>query len=573
MTDPNHDDGSFIVKTESEPTAEGPPALVSMEEAEVATSTGSSAAVGLTRKASISEVANEASGGWSAPWWLSFIEFPFRVKNPKDGAMLPEAAGWAMDSAARGPAVQVGSFIGTAVLRLASLDAGCPNPRNCENTVRSGLKPSSLLTATSAAVGVAAAILMPYVGAIVDHTSYRKTMGVISALVVVAATGTQISISVTNNNWFFILMVDAVQAFGMAVHTTAVFAYLPDLTTDEEVIPHYTTHFNIRQFCSQFVFTSLLLITGKVRGTNQSVGSSVQTARDAAGIAFGFLALFFGYAWIFLFRKRPALSKVPAGQSLLTTGFLQVKTTAAKIWKDYHALKWFMISLLWSPEAGSGVVLAIVVSFLVVDIKFTGQDIAKLSLIVQFGSVLGSLFSKWLTSKVNPLNCYRLGLIGLSVSMAVSVALVDSPDKKNTVFGLAVLWGLGLGTTYAAQRVLFCTLIPKGQETEMMGLFTFTGLIVGWLPPLISTIMNENGVDLRFGLLVIVGFCLLAVLCTLPMGIYKDATETVARDSEGKYDAVLAATKGTVFDSGTKMMDHKSDAGSGPETGETRASL
>lgn len=522
--------------------------------------TGKEAVKVMTRKASISEAADEASGGWSAPLWFSFIEYPFHVKNPKDGRKLPEAAGWAMDSAARGPANQLGSFVGSAILRMASKQAGCLDPRNCSKTLSSGMKPSSLLTATSAIVGVAAAILMPFVGAIVDHTNYRKTVGVVSALVVVGATGVQISISQDRNNWLFILVVDAVHSFALMVHTTAVFAYLPDLTTDEEVIPHYTTHFNVRQCCAQFMFTAFLLIAGKVRGANQTLASSVQTARDAAGISFAFTLLFFGYSWIFLFRKRPALSKVPEDQSLLTTGFLQVRHTAAKIWRDYHALKWFMISLLWSPEAGSGVVLSIAVSFLVVDIKLTGQDIAKVFLLLMCGNVLGAFASKWITARMNPLNTYRLGLVLLSISIAVTVAIVDSPDKIGAAYGLSVWWGVGMGLTYSAQRVLFCTLIPKGQETEMMGLFTFSGQILGWLPPLLVTIMNENGIDLRYGMLVVLGFCMLAVVCMLPMGDYMEATKRVANDSDEKYQSVLAATKATRGDGSAKTFDPDSEA-------------
>jgi MFS-type transporter involved in bile tolerance (Atg22 family) len=370
-----------IFKTEPPPeeseTVMGVPAA---EDAEVAKMEEGPVASMMQRTiSSISEAANLASGGWDAPWFLRWFEIPFQVKNPKDGKLLPEATGWAMDSCGRGPLNQVGGFIGAAVLRLATVDAGCINPGDCDNTLK-GLKPSSLLTTTSALVGVIAAILMPAVGAVVDHTRHRKLMAVLSGIIVVGMTGIQISISIERNNWFFILVVDAIQSFFLLVHSTAVFAYLPDLTTDEEVIPHYSSHFQIRQYAVQFLFASLLAIAGRVRGSDRTaLESSVQTARDGAGMAFGFGALFFSYAWIFLFRKRPALSKVPEGQNLVSTGFVKVKKTFSKIQKDYRALRWFLFSLLWSPDAGAGVVLSIAISFLTVEIGFTGQDFAKVS--------------------------------------------------------------------------------------------------------------------------------------------------------------------------------------------------
>lgn len=78
----------------------------------------------------------------------------------------------------------------------------------------------------------------------------------------------------------------------------------------------------------------------------------------------------------------------------------------------------------------------------------------------------------------------------------------------------------------------------------MMGLLSCTGQILGWLPPLVVTAMNENGVELRFGMLVITGFCMLSVICTLFMGNYQDAVNLVAADSEPKLNAVIALTKG-----------------------------
>ncbi|EEC50464.1 predicted protein [Phaeodactylum tricornutum CCAP 1055/1] len=492
----------------------------------------------LRRAQSISEaVENNDDKLCNAPWFLKFIEYPFHVKDPTRDVYLPEAAGWAMDSAGRGPLNQVGSYVGQAILRLATQDAGCLNPRTCTNTVY-GLKPSSLLTATTSIVGVVAAFLMPIVGAVVDHTTHRRLLGLVSGMAAVVLAGIQISVNA--NNWFFILCVDGALSFSLLVHTTAVFAYLPDLSLDENVLSHYTSHFNIRQYSVQVVYLGLVIITGEVRNLpSQAIATSVQTAKDAAGISFGVAALFIGYAWIFLFRPRPALSKVPEGQTLLTTGFVQVHRTGKKIWKDYWALKWFMFSLLWSPEAGAGVIQSIAVTFLTVVMKFTGLDLAKAMLVLMVGNICGSLFSKWVCQKINPLNSYRCGLMSLAVSIFVSAWTLNGPERRAAVFGFTFFWGVSMGWVNPSQRVLLCTLIPKGQETEMMGLFVFTGQILGWLPPLIFTLMNENGADIRWGFGLVTFFCGFAAICTLPMGNYYEAVAWAARQSEEKLGEVL----------------------------------
>lgn len=495
----------------------------------------------LRRKHSVSEAAEASSGGWTAPSPLNLIEMPFRVKDPKHDIYLPEATGWAMDSAGRGPLNQVGSYVGSAILRLATADAGCLNPRTCEGTVY-GFKPSSLLTATSSIVGVIGALLMPVAGAIVDHTKYRKSVGVISGILSVGIIGAQISLS--QDNWFIMLILDAIQSFTLLVHTTSVFAYLPDLTTDQEIIPHYTAQFNVRQYLAQFVYVTLVIVTGRIRGTDRSIGSSVQTAHDSAGIAFGYGVLFLTYAWTFLFRKRPALSAVPEGSNIVTTGFRQVGKTGRKIWKDYRALKWFMISLLLSPEAGAGVILSIAVTFLTVFMRFSGQDIAKANLVLMTGNVFGSLFAKKICQLINPLNSYRCGLMFLSLSIGLACVVFEGPERRDSVLGFAGAWGFAMGWTYPSQRVLFCTLIPKGQETEMMGLFTFVGSILGWVPSLIFTIMNENGVGLRWGLSLVSYFTMGAATLTLFMGDYAEAVRLVQDDSKEKLQAVIETTLG-----------------------------
>jgi MFS-type transporter involved in bile tolerance (Atg22 family) len=495
----------------------------------------------LIRKSSVSEAAEISSGGIHAPWFLSWIEYPFHISDPTTGKMLPEVAGQGMDAAARGPLNQVGGYVGSAIVRLAARDAGCRfGPGRCDKTVY-GIQPSSLLTTTSAISGVCAALLMPVFGAMIDHTEHRRLLGVISGFMAVAAVGAQISIS--QSTWFFVLWMDAIGGFSLLVHAASVLAYLPDLTLDYAVLSHYTSRINIRQFSIQFVYLSIVIIIGQVRDLDRTIESSVQTARDSAGLAFGIGALCIPYAWMFLFRKRPALSKVPEDSNLLNTGFKQVARTSKKIWKDYRALKWFMISLLWSPEAGAGVVQSIAVTFLTVVMRFSGLEIAKANLILISANLPGSMFSKWCCAKINPLNSYRGGLLLLIVSIAVACVVLEGPDNRDAVYGFSAAWGFAMGWTYPSQRVLLVSLIPKGQETEMMGLFTFVGQILGWLPPLIFTIMNEKEIDQRWGLGLVPMFCTLALLCTVPMGSYEDAIERVSKDSEAKLEEVIEATR------------------------------
>lgn len=300
------------------------------------------------RKLSISEHAAQDIDRLQAPAWLSWIEFPFRVADGSGNkVVLPEATGWAMDSAVRGPLFQFETFIGTAILRLATQAAGCRNPTKCSKTVY-GLKPSSLLTLKTVVVGVLAAFLMPIVGAIIDHTSRRKLLGIISIALVISVTF--VDIFIQHIDWFALLLLDGVRHFFLLVHGAAALAYLPELTLDHTALVHYSSRFNLRQFYAEFVFTGLVVVTGLIQGSDTTVKSSVHTSENAAGIVFGITIVLAAYAWTFLFHKRPALSKIPEKSTLLTAGLVQVGRTSRKIWRDYPSLKWFMISLMFSPE-------------------------------------------------------------------------------------------------------------------------------------------------------------------------------------------------------------------------------
>ncbi len=320
-------------------------------------------ALDLQKKLSISEHASQDSQDrLLAPPWLSWLEIPFRVADGSGNkVVLPEATGWAMDSAARGPLYQFETIIGTAILRLATQAAGCRNPTTCQKTIY-GLKPSSLLTLKTVVVGVIAAFVMPYVGAVIDHTSRRKLLGILSIALVISVTF--VDIFIQHIDWFALLLLDGVRHFFLLVHAAAVLAYLPELTLDHDALVHYSSRFNLRQFCSEFFFTFLVVISGAVQGSNATVRSSVQTAKNASGIVFGLTIVLAAYAWTFLFYQRPPLSKIPENSTLLTAGLVQVGKTSRTIWRDYPSLKWFMISLLWSPEVSLSFVVDFAVSSL-----------------------------------------------------------------------------------------------------------------------------------------------------------------------------------------------------------------
>lgn len=524
----------------------------------VNSSAASSARPAFERKLSISEQASAGSTGkFRAPSYLRWIEFPFRVKNIQTHQYLEEATGHVMDVAARGPINQTGSFVGAAMIRLAAEQAGGPNE------VIYGIKASSVLTVGSMIVGITAGITMPFVGALVDHTDHRKAMGSVSALIIVLAVGFQLMLNA--DTWFAIWVLETIGGYFLIMHQVCTMAYLPDLTHDLTEMGHYTARFMMNQYFVQGIFTSIVIAVSFTRQT-----TNLQTALLAAGLSTGIGAICFGYAWIFLFRRRPRLREIPQGHNIFTTGFKQLLVTSRVVFGEYKALKWFMIALLFSPEAGAGVILAIAVTFLTFFVNMDVKEIAVASITMLFSNIPGAMISKRMCRWINPLNSFRCAEVMFAIVNALIAGTVTGSTQrdKNLVYFYASLMGVAFGWMFPSQRTLAVALIPKGQETEIMGLISFFGQIVGWLPVFVFTAMNENGVSMRWGLASVSFFLITSCLITFFCGNYEDALELVAHTSDEYLDDYRRKSG---LESRESFADNKaSEANSKGEDGKVR---
>lgn len=482
----------------------------------------------ISRKLSVSEMASASSTRRIAtPKWLSWLEFPFRIKNNQTGEFVEEATAHAMDYSARGPINQCGSFVGSAMIRLAAvkaMKAGTP-------TIY-GMKPSSVLTVASLIVNITAGVTMPFVGALVDHTDHRKIMGTVSAFIMTVSVAVQIAIN--EDTWLAAYIFEIIGGYFLIMHQVCTMAYLPDLTHDSSEMGHYTARFMINQYFIQSIFTLIIIVVSSNWKYKEQdiISSTIATARLSAGMATGIGAILLTYAWTFLFRKRPKLREVPEGSNIFTTGFRQIAVTTKLVFKNYRALRWFMCALLFSPEAGAGVVLSIAVTFLTFFVRMTVTEIAAVSIVMLFCNVPGALISRYMCQKINPLNSFRCAEIFYATVNGLIAGTVTGPERKNLVYLYAALAGLAFGWMFPSQRTLTVAIIPKGKETEMMGLISFFGQILGWLPALLFTIMNENGVDMRWGMSIVTYFLLTSCALTFLCGSYEDAVALVAHTSD-----------------------------------------
>ena len=74
-----------------------------------------------------------------------------------------------------------------------------------------------------------------------------------------------------------------------------------------------------------------------------------------------------------------------------------------------------------------------------------------------------------------------------------------------------------------------------------MGIFTFVTQVVGWLPALIFSIMNEKGVNMQWSVSVLAWFLFVSILLLFGVGDYDAAVEQVKEVGEQEMEEMAAA--------------------------------
>jgi Vacuole effluxer Atg22 like len=122
-----------------------------------------------------------------------------------------------------------------------------------------------------------------------------------------------------------------------------------------------------------------------------------------------------------------------------------------------------------------------------------------------------------------------MALVLLITATALFAILVTGPGQYLRTYIMAFFWGTGVGWKWTCDRLTASSVIPEGQDTELMGVFLFSGQCLSWLPPLVYTAINEAGVTQRIGVASLNVWLLLSLFGYCCMGKYTTAREQVSR--------------------------------------------
>ena len=460
-----------------------------------------------------------------------------RFKAPFDGN--EEALGWAFDSIARTIAfVSTGLFFGVSLLNIAKLEAGCvieipegeTSLPECNGRIY-GVRPSSLITLYTTIVGITSATTLPIMGAILDHTTWRKTVGGGTAAAHCFIIFIQIFLS--DSNWIFMAVIQVFAAFFGWLHTLTVFAYLPELTPDPKILASWTTQFNIFFYIALFLFLLYMIPLLYFTGYEDD---HIISARIASASSFVTITPFFAYTWLKLMNDRPASQTLMEGSSLWTVGFQKVARTAGTLRNRYRSLMWFFINVAF-VEAATISIGTVAVTYMTDVIEMTSVEISISIIFLFLSGIVGTLMGKLSISYVNPITSNQI-CQGISIiNTTIGALILTGPGQQTRTYIIGGGWGFVAGWKNMVERFTTTQIIPKGQHAEMMGFYLFSSIAISWLPTLIFTIMNEAEVNPRLSLATMNIFFLGGIFALNMMESYDQviriaAASTVALDAD-----------------------------------------
>ena len=464
----------------------------------------------------------EANGDAPPESYVRPFFFKYLPKAVRYDDAQNEATGVALDLIVRATLVVCPVFIGPVLLILAHKQAvsDCKAAGNihCADAKIYGVKPSSLLTLMATIGGLGGAITLPIAGSIVDHTRFRRMVGILSAIVMIAVKGVELHLSY--NNWFVVLCLNGVTLVAYQYHLTATYAYSSELSRNPKKQSNFQSYFVMLFFCSSVIYMILVLFPSQARHLDP-----IMIGRLAAWLAVVPCVLFFPPVWLYLFSPRPPLRTVPQGQNLLTTGFLQLYRTFNIVRKELPAVKWMLLGNAFI-EAADATLPTIATTFMSQYLFLNSLQIGTVILLSLIGGAFGSRFGNAISFRTNPITSAKINTVFYTFTTVLAM-LTSKAAKGQIMYLYGIMWGISIGWMNPQLSTLFISITPKGQNVELMGIYMCSRYLLYCLPPFIFTVFNEAGLAMNWALSSVLIFFVIGFIFLSFIGDYDDARRRV----------------------------------------------
>jgi MFS-type transporter involved in bile tolerance (Atg22 family) len=185
------------------------------------------------------------------------------------------------------------------------------------------------------------------------------------------------------------------------------------------------------------------------------------------------------------------------------------------------------------------------------------QQIGIFFIVTVIAVCIGTGLGRFITNMTTPLLSWKLSMIYLFTTLMVGALVLDGlpPDLKELSYIWGVCVGLGLGWYYPTENLFFSLVLPPGQEAEFSGFFIYCGQILAWLFPLVFSILIENNISQKYGVIVVASGLLIGLFFLMLACSWEDIVKEANADTNMTTTTVTAALGGEEAGTKNKNID------------------
>ena len=167
------------------------------------------------------------------------------------------------------------------------------------------------------------------------------------------------------------------------------------------------------------------------------------------------------------------------------------------------------------------------ITFMISHLNASYARIGYVGVAIAIGNLVGSRVHPRVAARWNLLVDLRINLVGWILLCVLLGVVITGPDRWIAFVVLITLLAFFMGWAIPSTRTLYIALMPRGRETEYMGIYVFAASGFSWLPPTLFTILNESGVKMNTILLTGAIPLVLALFVLMKVASYPEAVARV----------------------------------------------
>ncbi|WP_111497072.1 MFS transporter [Marinobacter bohaiensis] len=365
--------------------------------------------------------------------------------------------------------------------------------------------------------GIAIAILAPILGAIADQSGRLKPWLITFTLVCVTATGMLWFITPQTDQFWEAAFWVGLGILGAEFAFIFYNAMLPELAEPDHVGRWSGWGWGLGY--AGGVLSLVVVLFAFIQSEGAWLGLDTAQAEHvrASFLLVAVWYLVFSLPIFFLTPDRPPTG-LPARQAV-RAGLAQIADSIAHVRRYRHILRFLIARMLYTDG------LATVFTFGGVYAAGTfGMDqtqVLMFAIALNVTAGLGAVGFAWVDDTIGGRNTVLLSLVGLGAS-ALAILLVESVTGF-WVWGMIL--GIFVGPLQSASRSHLARAAPEHLQTQMFGLFAFSGKATAFAGPLLVGLVTGLTGSQRWGMATILVFLLVGFLLMLTVPSTKGQAE------------------------------------------------